>query len=167
MHTLLVIGGILGLLAIAGGPGLVVFVVRAGLVLTIAAIAWAVYVIEKPPTAQEPPWAEYCRNSGKCPDTWPGDPWAAFHPSWKPPPPATKPAAIPAPRQGPYDRPLYYPWLPEKPEPQSEPSKVEMPGWGVDDLSGPWPSQEIKPASGRADKLLHRLHEAQGIGMGP
>jgi hypothetical protein len=67
MHALLVIGAVLGLLAIAGGSALVVCVVRIGLVLIVTFFAYAIYDITRPTLSDRcsaDPSRTECRAAG-------------------------------------------------------------------------------------------------------
>lgn len=74
------------------------------------------------------------------------------------PPQPAKPAAIPAPPTGTGE--TIVPDVPPVPAPQGV-------GWDVDDTSGPWSEEPMRPPSARADRLLRRLHKAQGLEVGP
>lgn len=157
MEVLLVIGAILGLLAIAGGPGLVVLVVRLGFLLVVAFFAFAIYKIEQPPTAAQHEYycahhrdPEQCAGEGllRAPDPSRSEIDFSKMPAASPPP--AKPGPIRIPLQ---DLPM-----PVRTHPQAQ-------GWDVDDTSGPW-GDELKPASARADRLLRRLHESEGLEVG-
>lgn len=88
------------------------------------------------------------------------DPWKDFNLQPMPPPPASKPTAIRPAAPGPIHIPLQdVAPVPPLPAPQAG-------GWGVDDTSGPWPADEIRAGSARADRLLRRFHQAQGVEMG-